>query len=65
MRMPHLTIVTLNRIAVAAEEYAVTIAAVTYQEHGYQEHYAAYGARLTFEEKASKVQHHEHDVGLQ
>lgn len=65
MRMSRLTVVALNRIAVAAEEYAVTVPAVTYQEHGHQEYYAAYGARLTFQEKSGQVQHHEHDVGLQ
>jgi hypothetical protein len=41
-----LAVVTLHGIAVAAEEYTIAVAAVTYQEHGYQKHYAAYGARF-------------------
>lgn len=60
-----LAVVALHRVAVAAVEYAVAVAAVTDEEHGHQEHDAAYGARLPFQEEPGQVQHHEHDVGLQ
>lgn len=60
-----LAVVALHRVAVAAEEYAITVSAVAYQEHGHQEHDAAYGARLAFQEEPGQVQHHEHDVRLQ
>lgn len=60
-----LAVVALHRVAVTAEEYAIAVAAVADQEHGDQEHYAAYGARLAFQKEAGQVEHHEHDVRLQ
>lgn len=61
----HLTVVALHGIAVAAEEYTIAVAAVTYQEYGHQEHYAAYGAGFPLQEEPGQVEHHEHDVRLQ
>lgn len=63
--IPRLAVVALYRVAVAAEKYTIAVPAVTYQEHGHQEHNAAYGARFPFQKKSRQVQHHEHDVGLQ
>lgn len=60
-----LAVVALHRVAVAAEEYAIAVAAVADEEHGHQEHDAAYGARFAFQEEAGQVQHHEHDVRLE
>lgn len=60
-----LAVVALHGVAVTAEEYAIAVAAVANQEHGDQEHYAAYGARLALQKEAGQVEHHEHDVRLQ